>query len=149
MDSKTQTYIVAGAIIAAAVIIAVALLITNYRIQAHGTIRSLGLKVYAEQACINEVSAIDWGSLAPGETSESTLYLKLTGTIPANLTMHTENWQPPAAQGNFTLTWDYAGQILQPNQVLQVKFQLHVSSQIQGVTAFSHDIVLTATEVKP
>jgi hypothetical protein len=146
---KTQAAIIAGAIVAAAVIIAVALLITNYKIHSTGTIKTLGLKVYAEQACINEVSAIDWGSLAPGETSESTLYLKITGSTPANLTMHTENWQPPAAQGNFTLTWDYAGQILQPNQVLQVKFQLHVSSQISGVTAFSNDIVLTATEVKP
>lgn len=145
---KTQTVIIAAAVVAAAVIVAVALIVVSYRVHSVGTLKTLSLKAYSDQNCTVEAQAIDWGQLSPGETAESALYVKIAGNTPANLTMTAENWEPAAAANYITLSWDYAGQILQPNQVLKVKIQLHVSSQIQGITDFSNDIILTATEVK-
>lgn len=55
------------------------------------------------------------------------------------------NWNPKAASRYITLSWDYGGQSISPNNVVPVVLTLSVSKDISGITNFSFDIIITAT----
>jgi hypothetical protein len=59
--------------------------------------------------------------------------------------MATGNWTPPEAANYITLSWNYAGQTLNPSEVLTLTFTLQVSQQITGINKFQFDIMITAT----
>jgi hypothetical protein len=63
----------------------------------------------------------------------------------ATLSKAEQNWNPTTASSYMTLSWNYAGQTLSVNQVLQVKLTLDVSSTVSGITNFSFDLTITAT----
>ena len=60
--------LVAGVAIAA-VLVAAAVVIYTWRVRTHGRIKAIGVGVYYDAACTQEVSEIDWGTLAPMWTS--------------------------------------------------------------------------------
>jgi len=123
------------------------LLSTVLPIGTTGHVVTIDVDVYWESACINKVSSIDWGELAPGDSEVVTVYVKNTGNVPMTLELSTDDWNPLAAEMYIDLQWDYSGGQIQPDGVAQVTFTLTVSAIIDGVTGFSFDIVITGTEV--
>jgi hypothetical protein len=83
--------------------------------------------------------------LDPGSNKTVTVYVRNEGNSAATLSRATQNWNPSTASSYMTLTWNYAGQTLSVNQVLQIRLTLAVSSAVSGITSFSFDIVITAT----
>jgi hypothetical protein len=118
---------------------------TNKTISNAGSVKAIGVGVYWDQACTNPVSSISWGILDPGSSVNKTVYIKNTGNNAATLSKATSNWSPSNASNYMTLSWDYNGQPINVNAVIQVKFTLSVSSTISGITTFSFDITITAT----
>jgi len=108
-----------------------------------GNVKTVGVGVYWDSSCSQEVSLIEWGSLDPGETSSVTVYVRNEGTVAVVLRMTTENWDPPEASSYITLSWDYSEQTLEPGESIQVTLTLSISSDIQNVTEFDFDIVIT------
>ncbi len=103
-------------------------------------------KVYWESTCTNEVSAIDWGTISPGESKTQAFYVKNLGSSPLTLALSTRNWNPTNADDYITLTWDYNDQPIQPNTIIRINLTLKVLSSIADVTNFSFDIVISVKQ---
>jgi len=118
---------------------------SNRTISNSGSITAIGVAVYSDQACTNPITSISWGTIDPGSNINKTIYIKNTGNSAATLGLATSNWNPANAANYMTLRWDYNGQPVNANAVIQVKLTLSVSSAISGITSFSFDIVITAS----
>ena len=110
-----------------------------------GSVKGVGVGVYWNQACTNATSSINWGNLDPGSNVNRTIYIRNEGNTAATLSMTTSNWNPATASSYMTLNWNYGGQTLSVNQVVQVKLTLSVPSSVTGITSFSFDITITAS----
>lgn len=122
---------------------------TRTQVYSYGSIQiqTVGLATYSDAACTNPASSIPWGTLAPGSSREYILYIKNEGTTSLNLFLETENWNPTNAANYITLNWNYNGQAVAQNQVVQVKLTLTVSQSISGVDSFSFNVILSGTDV--
>jgi len=110
-----------------------------------GSVKGIGVGIYWDSTCANRTSSINWGILEPGSNKTITVYVRNEGNSVATLSKVTQNWNPSTASSSLTLNWNYAGQTLSVNQVLQIKLTMVVSSTISGITNFSFDITITAT----
>jgi len=115
-----------------------ALLSVNRRISNVGEIKSIG--------CTVDTDFIDWGLLTPGEVKHYTIHVTVTGDVNATLKLETTDWQPPEAQQYLFLSWNYAGQVLEPETTVIADLALFVSESVQNITNFSFTIVITAIE---
>ena len=138
------TIAVAGII---ASVLAAGLLMAYQRVPSSGNVKAVGVGVYWDNACTNNVTSIDWGFLEPGATVNKTVYIKNEGNTPMVLNMTTDNWNPASASENITLSWNREGYLLNTTApVVQAILTLSVSPNISGVTNFSFDIIITGTE---
>ena len=118
---------------------------TSKKVTNSGTITAVGVGVYSDSGCTKPLSSIDWGMLEPGSTTDKTCYIRNEGNSASTLSMSTSNWNPSTASSYMTLSWNYGGQSINPNAVVQVKFTLSVSASINGITSFSFDITIVGT----
>jgi len=112
------------------------------RIRNVGTIRAVGVQVYADSQLSTVLTEISWGTLNPGEVRTFNAWVKNTGNDAQKLVMWTENWVPTSAQDSIVLTWDYADSWIAAGASIPVVFTLSVDPNIDGVTGFSFDIVV-------
>ena len=75
----------------------------------------------------------------------NTFYLRNEGNSDLTLSLDATNWIPSNAQNYLTLSWNYGGQVIRPNQVLQVTLTLSVSPNITGIENFNFDIEIVGT----
>lgn len=118
--------------------------LSNRTVSNSGSIKAIGVDVYSDQACTNPVSSINWGIVNPGGNRNITVYIKNTGNSAITLSMTTSNWNPTNAPNYMALSWNYAGQTINANDVTSVTFTLTVSASITGITNFSFDITIAA-----
>ena len=111
-----------------------------------GSVKASGVGVYWDSGCSNTVTSVNWGTVAPGSTNDVTVYIKNEGNTAATLSSSTENWDPSIASTYMSLTWDYAGQVIDVGAVVQVTLSLTVSDTLEGVTSFSFDIVIVGSD---
>jgi hypothetical protein len=112
-------------------------------IHTKGTIKTLGVGVYWDAACSNPVSSLDWGIVEPGAQKNFTVYVRNEGNAPGYLFLNAVNWNPSTASSYMTLTWDYLGQVLEPYKSIKITLILLISQDIQGVTNFNFDTVIS------
>lgn len=120
-----------------------ALLTSETRIPSVGTIKTVGVGAFWDINCTSRVIEIDWGIVEPGYHVNTTIYLGNEGNAPITLSLDAENWSPSNASNYITLSWDYAGQTVDPGAVIKVNVILAVSSNVTGITNFAFDIVIT------
>jgi len=118
---------------------------SNTIIQSSGAIKALGVSVYWDAASTNEVTTIDWSTLEAGASENKMIYIKNTGNAAATLFLDTDNWNPSAASQYITLDWNYGGQSISPDAVVEVVLTLTISQDISGITDFSLDITITSS----
>ena len=118
---------------------------TSRTVSSAGSVKGIGVGIYWNYACTNRTSSINWGLLDTGSNKTVTVYVRNEGNAVTTLSKATQSWNPSTASSYMTLNWNYAGQTLSVNQVLQIKLTLIVSSTISGITGFSFDITITAT----
>ena len=111
-----------------------------------GTVKAMGVGVYWDSGCSNTVTSVNWGTVAPGSTNDVTVYIKNEGDAAETLSSTAENWSPPTASAYMSLSWDYAGQVIVVDGVIEVTLSLSVSSAIEGITSFSFDIVIVGSD---
>jgi hypothetical protein len=116
----------------------------HYSIHNHGTISTIACVALYDNATL--IKNIEWGTMAPNSWFDKVVYVKNNGTVNIALGLTTENWIPISAQTFMTITWNYTGQILTPEQKTPLVLTLQISPSISGITDFSFDIVITATE---
>jgi len=110
-----------------------------------GTVEAVGVGVYQDNGCTSVLSSVDWGVLEPGASKNVTFYIRNELSSVSTLSMYTSNWSPSNASDYLTLTWDYGGQSINPDEVIQVTFTLSVDSSIVGIASFSFDITIVGT----
>jgi len=124
-------------------------LLTNYqRVPNQGYVKAVGVGVYWDAACTQNVTSINWGFLEPGTTSTKQVWIKNIGNTQISINMTTENWSPTNARNYLTLVWNREGWILNATQSVQAVLTLSVLSTITetDIVEFSFDIVITGTE---
>jgi len=109
-----------------------------------GTVRTIGVGVYRDNECTDPVPSIGWGTLEPGSSRDVTVYIRNEGSSVSTISMNTSNWNPLNAWEYIALSWDYAGQQINPDEVIQVTLTLSIHPHIEGITNFSFDITITA-----
>jgi hypothetical protein len=130
----------------ASVVLTYGLLFGSKTITSQGNVHSVGVGVYWENTCVNEVTAIDWGLVEPGASVNVTVYILNDGTVPMTLNMTTDNWDPAAASPDITLSWNCEGSSVSAQSVSQAVLTLSVSPSISNVSSFSFDITITGSE---
>ena len=133
------------AIVLASIAVVYALTSVSVYLSSVGTVKALGVGVYWDSGCSQTVSSIDWGSAEPGAVKNVTVYIRNEGNAPVTLSLQTANWNPPNAADYISLSWNYDGQTIGSNQVAAVTLSLSISSNIQGITTFSFDIVVVGS----
>ena len=120
-------------------------IVTDKTISNVGSVKAIGVGVYWDENCTSEVSSINWGIIEPGSSKNVTVYIRNEGNSAASLTMNVSNWNPSNASDYMDLSWDYQRQDINVSEVLEVAFTLVISSEIQGITSFSFDIVIVGS----
>ncbi len=59
--------------------------------------------------------------------------------------MASENWNPASATDYMTLTWNREGQQISPDEVVGFVITLSVSENVQGISSFSFDTIISGT----
>jgi hypothetical protein len=124
-----------------------ALLSTSRTISSTGNVKAVKVGVYKDVNCSQAVTTIDWGTLTPGSSANSTVYIRNEGTVTLVLTRTVGNWNPSPASGNFTVGWNREGSAVGAGATIQATLNLTVSQSISGVSSFSFDITITGTEI--
>ena len=114
-------------------------------ISSSGSVKGIGVGIYWDSACTDQVTSIDWEVIDPGSSKTVSVYVKNQGNAVVTLSKIAENWNPSTSSDFMTLNWDYSGQTLSVNQVLRTRLTLVVYSTISGITNFSFDIIIAAT----
>jgi len=112
-------------------------------------VKTIGCEVYSDANCTKPLTEIKWGTFDPGGSNSTFIYLKSTSNINITLDFYTQNWNPQNVKNYITLTTDYKNSTqISPNEVIKIKLTLKISYSIEGITTFSFDIVITASEVE-
>ncbi len=142
---RVSLAIVIGALLVSLFGTTLSLVHNSRTVASGGSVKGIGVGIYWDSSCANRVSSINWGVVEPGADKTVTIYVRNEGNAVAALSKTAQNWNPSEASSYMTLNWNYAGQTLSVNQVLQVRLTLVVSSTTSGITSFGFDITVTAT----
>lgn len=121
-------------------------LVFRSTIGSHGTVKAFGVGVYWDSNCSSLVSSLDWGLVEPGLASNVTFYIRNEGNYAVILFLGAENWNPENASSYLTLSWDYAGETISPDETVQVTLSLLASPDIEDIVDFSFDVIISGND---
>jgi hypothetical protein len=130
-------------------VLAAGLLVGYQNVPNTGNVKAVGVGVYWDSSCTDNVTSIDWSFLEPGAVVSKTVYVQNNGNVAETLSMTTDNWDSESSSTYITLSWSREGYVLgtsQSTHIVEAVLTLSVSSTITGVTGFSFDIIITGTE---
>jgi len=105
-----------------------------------GSIKTVGVEVYADDALTQSLNNITWGIVSPGDNATFPAWIKNAGNTPITLQMWTEAWTPENASTWITLTWNYTNASIPARTAIPVVFTLSVDANVSGIVDFSFDI---------
>jgi len=140
---KNKFYFLLLLVATLTVFVATAQNIIRINISSKAVIRSM-FGAYWDLACTQTVSNIDWGLLEPASETTITIYVRNTSPSSAILNMTTRNWTPQGTETYISLSWDREGFELNPNQTVEVKLTLYISSNVKDITEFNFEIIINA-----
>lgn len=150
MDVRTQRDILVGVTIMAIVTLVAGALMMSVRIHNTGRIIGIGVDIYWNKDCTDQMKSIDWGSMRPGQLKGVTAYIKNVKNTNATLSFTTDSWNPTNASKYLTFSWNYtAGKVLKPAEVIVTQLTLLVDPAIHGIDTFSFDTLITGIEYQP
>ncbi|MEM2118907.1 MAG: hypothetical protein QW840_02160 [Candidatus Bathyarchaeia archaeon] len=127
-------------------VLATSLLTASQQIPNAGIVKALGVGVYEDAACSKNVTSINWGVIDPGTTASFLVYIRNEGNTRMKLNMTTLNWNPSKAAQYISLSWNRENYILNSMTTVQANLTLSVASNIEEVTTFLFDIIITGIE---
>jgi hypothetical protein len=111
----------------------------------YGTVKTVGVGIYEDAGLTTPMTAINWGALDPGSEKTITVYVRNEANTAVTLSMVTSNWIPSTASNYITLSWNYNGQTVAAGGSVAVTLTLTISSNVNGISSFSFDIIITGT----
>ena len=119
--------------------------IAQWAIHSTGKVKGVGVAVYADAGCTQNLTLIDWGIVNPGSAYPRTFYVKNTGNTNITVTMTLSNWVPTNANTYLSCTWDSENATLTAGAVKTCVVNLSVGSSAPKGTNFDFDITITGT----
>ena len=104
-----------------------------------------GIGVYSNIGGTDPLTSVSWGTLQPGGSQILTVYIKNEGSAATTLSLETSNWSPTDAETYLGFSWNYNGDPINPDAVVQITLTLTVAANIEGVTTFSFDITIVGS----
>ncbi|UCE96571.1 MAG: hypothetical protein JSV51_02950 [Candidatus Bathyarchaeota archaeon] len=142
--------------------------LVNLNLPSIGSITTLGVEAYWDANLtdkIDEGEKVDWGTILVGSTNNVTIYLRSVSNIPThlgieitNLTFSSANetvlYPPQNISSYMHLTWNYNGDLVNPNDVIPVNLTLRAeySSDFinylssNNIRSFSLNIIINTSE---
>ncbi|GAI06530.1 unnamed protein product, partial [marine sediment metagenome] len=96
-----------------------------------------GIGVYFDAQGNTPLTSVSWGTLQPGGSQSVICYIKNEGSAATTLSLETSNWSSTAAETYLDLSWNYNGNPINPDAVVQITLTLTVAANIEGVSTFS------------
>ena len=148
MQAEKQGVVLAAFAVALLVVTSLVLLLrVDSFVRNVSAVDSVGVGVYWDRRHTMPVTSIDWGTLAPGSSKKTLVYLRNENSSTIRYVYaSTGAWVPSAASGSMKLALEYSGAALALNQTVNASLTLFVSDSIQNVTTFSFDIVVGASQ---
>ena len=113
-----------------------------------GTVKTVGVAIYADIELDEPLVSLDWGDLKPGGNKTIQCYIQNTGDTAELLFLETDNWVPLSAAEYLSLTWDYDEQSVNVDEVIPVNLTLTVAVNIHGISTFSFDITVIGSSIE-
>jgi hypothetical protein len=107
---------------------------------------AVGVSIYANYDCSQELTSIDWGFVEPGSNHEAVMYIRNEGSLPITLNMSVGTWEPDLAAEFLTVSWNREGSALGVGSLTRATVTLAVSASVSGVSSFSFDVTVTGFE---
>lgn len=101
------------------------------------------IRFYWDQDCTRNVYNIDWGVFEPGMEKGVTIYIINKGDVPVNTSLLTGDWNPEIASQYISLSWNYNGQSIKPNETVPINLNLKVSPAVSNVGNFTFIISIS------
>jgi hypothetical protein len=108
---------------------------------------SMGLGIYTDSSCNTPLTSLSWGTLQPGGSQNIVCWIKNEGDAPTTLSKNIDNWNPPSAEQYLDVGWTYDLNPIDVDEVVPITLTLYVSSDIEGITNFSFDIIIVGSSV--
>lgn len=143
----TLDKILIAAVAATILVAALVVLTVSSTIHNTGMINTIGFTLWADVNRTTVLGSINWGAFNPGDMHGVTAWAQDSGTINITLSFVTGNWNPPAAAQYLIFAWNYTGQTIVSGQVVPLQLTLQALSNTTGITNFSFDINMTASQV--
>lgn len=101
------------------------------------------LAFYSDFSGTAPLTSIDWETIYPASSKDSTVYMRNQGADNLALTFSTGNWTPANASDYMVLNWDAGDSLtVEHGEIKPVVFTLSVLGNVTGITSFSFDIVI-------
>jgi len=149
MQNFSRDKAVLALVVSALILSTFLLLMTTKTVTNVSAVEGNGVGVYWDSSCTNEVLSIGWGTLTPGSMKDIVVYIRNEVEEPIYLILNTTNWNPLKASDYLALKWDYSGQRMNPDEILQITLTLSVSNYIEGISSFSFDIIINGSNSLP
>ena len=107
---------------------------------------AINVGVYNDQACTQNCTQLNWGTLSPGDEMNKTVYVKNHGNVPATLNMTIADWIPANAESYLNLTWNRTGHKLSAGSSTPAVLTLKVSPDVANITSFSFHIYISGKD---
>lgn len=102
------------------------------------------VEIYSDETCTVPLTSITWGSVEPGGSSTSVIFVKNLGDRSVRLYLNTQGWDPSDAAKYIRLSWNCTGTVLEPSRSIPALLTLNVLTNATGVSDFSFQILITA-----
>jgi len=130
--------------------------VNDRTISTTGTITVRGLEIYGGDIKTGSSGKayVDWGELTLGASKNVSFYVQSTSNFDVELGLNVTNWTPAGIEDYITISWDYEGTVLSPDQEpLLATINLDVSSSEEfidyllanNVTSFGFDMIMYAS----
>jgi hypothetical protein len=111
-------------------------------IRGRGRFKTVGINAFWDPGLSQNVTEVDWGTIENGTSNDVSFFLQSASNVPVLLNITTANYIPPAANESLTLTWDYDGSKLYPDDVIQITLTLWTHTKTKDLTDFAFDIII-------
>ena len=91
-------------------------------------IKTIEVEVYWDQEAQNKADMINWGEIQTGKSVDTTFYLKSVSNFDVTVDLVLTDWSPPEISDYVSITWDYDGSILEPQELIEVTLNISAPS---------------------
>jgi hypothetical protein len=112
----------------------------------HKTVQTVNATIYETGECLHGLTSIDWGIVGAGSSTSVTVYVRNTGNTDVRVFLATDHWYPEYAQTYIYVDWDGPSGKIKSGQVVPMTLTLTVSDDVQNVSCFTFDVVVTSTQ---